>query len=462
MGLLKHATVEGINAGLEHAGIVAWPNEKIASEVCHGISTKLGGDEELQNGLSSKTAMEIARLIKAANEQAIAKGMQVDVALHRKTASERNYVERAYEVAASCMQKAAEETASLTNVGPNTPESAAASNDVAALDQKNRATGEYLVGVGSSDMPTGGAIGKEMPAMSQPGRGTAGDNSVVDQSKVSHAFDSKGLTDAKIAQLIVHGATPKIREAALKLANLKKTAAEKTATSEQLVSSLVARVMAPKRSKTADDVADLVAALQAAGIDPSQISEEELMMALQALQQGGGGGGMPPGAGGEGGEGEEPPPGPPEKTSAEAQTLSILRKLAEGGSLNETGPNTPESAAKSNDVAKLDQENRSTTEYTVDQGKSEMPNVGQVYGVQPAPKAPTTAPDTTASRETKTSSLSEEEQAYLASITKVAEKYTPQLPAAMPRDEKVAHLKTLLATPPSERDAYVKKLASAK
>jgi hypothetical protein len=138
-----------------------------------------------------------------------------------------------------------------------------------------------------------------------------------------------------------------------------------------------------------------------------------------------------------------------EEASKSASLLAYLKAAADG-SLTDVQENTPESAEEQ--VAKLDQANRSTSEYLIGQGgMSRLPNKGQVYAVEPAPKQDAVPTDTVASREIK----SAEDAAYVQNFRKIANELGPYLPATMPRQTKVAHLQAMLGMPPSERVAYL-------
>jgi hypothetical protein len=158
--------VAGINDALVDNGVVSWPNEAVGFEVCSKIAADLDGPDVLpEGGLSGESALLIGNRIKEASELLIANGYGQDPesALRTKQAAEMNFEDRAAMVAEACMSKAAAE-ASLTDVGPNTAESAAQTDQHAALDLKNRAMNKYLTGVGRTMFPSGGVIGQQMMA----------------------------------------------------------------------------------------------------------------------------------------------------------------------------------------------------------------------------------------------------------------------------------------------------------
>jgi hypothetical protein len=147
------------------------------------------------------------------------------------------------------------------------------------------------------------------------------------------------------------------------------------------------------------------------------------------------------------------------KSEGESKAASLLAQLkrAADGSLTDSAENTPESAAQDEQVAQLDQQNRSTNEYLLGVGKTKLPNKGQILHVSPAPKHDAVATDTVPSNETKNA----EDQAYVQSFRKIAAEFGGALPANMPKEEKIAHLQAMLGVPPSERLSYIRALRSA-
>ena len=164
MSLFKHSMVSGINDALVDRGIVSWPNESVGFEVCSKIAADLSGPDMLpEGGLAKESALLIGERIKEAADTLIAEGYGPDASavLRTKQAAAMDFTDRAAWVAEACMSKAAEE-ASLTSVGPNTAESAVQTDQHAALDQHNRATNKYLMGVGRTGFPNGGVVGQQM------------------------------------------------------------------------------------------------------------------------------------------------------------------------------------------------------------------------------------------------------------------------------------------------------------
>ena len=194
MSLFKHAMVSGINDALVDHGIVSWPNEAVGFEVCSKIASDLSGPDMLPDGgLAKESALLIGERIKEAADTLIAQGYGPDAStvLRTKQAAAMDFTDRAAWVAEACMSKAAEE-ASLTSVGPNTAESAVQTDQHAALDQKNRATNQYLMGVGRTAFPNGGVVGQQMLAPGAPNQ--AGRNSLTSLDK--QASDPQGYMSA--------------------------------------------------------------------------------------------------------------------------------------------------------------------------------------------------------------------------------------------------------------------------
>jgi hypothetical protein len=394
---------------------------------------------------------------------------------------------------------------------------------MARLDQKNRPQGTYLVGVGNTEMPTGGVVGKEMAHPKAPGAAASVSNSLTEHTqKAAHlaaiALGEKKADEMPTADLgaptapgapgaqAAPGGVGALAKAKMLLDLLKSKfqgaqpspeATVATAGLAEHPNGMEVMAMVLDRSKTASEAEDVLQQILAQQGQDGQLASPELVEALQALLAGQGGEGAPPAEGAAPPAPEGPPPGeggedvksagmrdlvgklnpfskskggapetnaPPVETpnqpatnAKSASALVDILKRASDGSLTSVGKNTPESAAKDDQTAALDLKNRSAGQYVVSQGKSDMPNVGQVYEVKkPAPaKDNPVSTDTTPSRETKSASLSEEEAEYVSQLRKTAEVYGPKLPIAMPQEEKVAHIHKLHGLVPSERPAYL-------
>ena len=183
MSLFKHAMVSGINDALVDNGIVAWPNEKVGFEACASVAEDLAGPDMLPTGgLAKESALLIADRLKTAADLLLANGYAPDAStvLRTKQAAQMDFGTRAAVMAEACMSKAASD-ASLTSVGPNTSESAAATDQHAALDQHNRARNAYLTGVGRTMFPNGGVVGQQMLYPGAPNRASRNSLTALDK-----------------------------------------------------------------------------------------------------------------------------------------------------------------------------------------------------------------------------------------------------------------------------------------
>lgn len=169
--------VRGINDRLVQAGDIGWPSEKVGHAVSDEIAVKLAesynGEQILpEGGLDAERTLGVRNMLKAASDNLVKRGVRLDAGL--KTASAQEPLEkRASRVAIDAMERTAAD-ASLTDVGTNTPESAATDEQVARLDQKNRPQGKYNIGVGKTEMPDGQPQGREMPHFEGPSNSQIG------------------------------------------------------------------------------------------------------------------------------------------------------------------------------------------------------------------------------------------------------------------------------------------------
>jgi hypothetical protein len=404
------------------------------------------------------------------------------------------------------MDKAAEE-ASLNGTGINTPESAAATNAIARLDQANRSSLQYLVGMGNTDMPEGGVIGRQMAHPMAP-QGPAIMNSLTSLDKMAAAeelaAEDAELTPEELAQLEylesghAKSASEKVERAIDFMGGLANRGAPITAKTV-LAAAVLADTGAPGldvmvnligNTKTAEELDEhldeAVAAGDEHGIDPHLVeaiqealeneagegeadheekaaADSKGFLAAMAAKKGKGKGKeAPPSVGSK----KAPIPVPPNKKksrngfgampTAEAKEASLLNflKAAADGSLNEVEENTPEDAAHYNANAELDMDNRSPDEYLEGAGESEMPNVGHRGASMAAPKGPARVnPDNTATRETKSA-------AFDYKVKAAAQFWGPKLPATMSQNEKRAHVIALAGMPADLQPGYVGSLYS--
>ena len=137
--------------------------------------------------------------------------------------------------------------------------------------------------------------------------------------------------------------------------------------------------------------------------------------------------------------------------SKKASDLLEYLKAAADGSLTDVGPNTEESAAQHDQFAELDLKNRAANAYLHGVGNTSLPGGKQVFDISKVPGGEAVSNSVTEG--TKSA-----EAAYVDSFRKIASEMGPHLPATMGRDEKVAHLQTMLGLPPNERVGYLKAL----
>jgi hypothetical protein len=508
--VFKRTMVAGINHGLEKMSKIAWPSATIAEdEICKLADNLAGPDMLPEGGLSRGSAVKIANaLIERASEYGrdpkMAAAMR-EYGVQAKTASSRDLNDVAFDAAVTHMRKVAD--AALIIAGgeqPNTLAEAAKTDALAKLDVHNRAPGEYMVAPGQTKMPKGGVIGEELAHPKAPPTSPALSSSVAAKVAADAAMIQAGLdalpANMKTAALAAltsddEGVSTKMAEK-LKLAGgqlmgknprhakhiwdkVKKPlgiAAGATAVG----GAGLAAAKASKKDKDSEkkanaDPAALLEMLshpqghpEVEGKIPPEVAE--LIMQLLSGQQGG----APapgPEMGGAPGMGAPPPPVAPEAPAGGAEghpepdgdegeekdaaaVLAFLDKVAEGGSLTDSEPNTLASAAKTDALSKLDLHNRAEGEYEVAQGKTEMPNAGHVGSKKDVADKPE-HPDTTPVREQAKSAAEAE---YVARVSKIAHDVLPQLPSTMSHAEKIATLKRLAGPSPAEQAELLKGL----
>jgi hypothetical protein len=474
MNVFTSSMVRGINDRLVKEGFLRWPDEKTAEEVCLQLSDMLQGPEMLpDSGLSKESALSIGQHLKAASDALVAEGKVPEAqakAYGEKVAAVPDIQARALEVAFENM-KIAEALIMQGGEHSNTPQAAASDEQVARLDEKNRPQGTYVVGVGHTEMPDGGEVGKQIPHPKAPATSPPINNSLtVHKAASARELLAKIVAKAptnpggKLAALsaLLSGeqrSTPENLGAAKRgFVELRKLAARE----EYLENAKVANL----DQLSPDQIMELAQAIQSHGdADPGNDVDlaslpPEILHALMDIGQpshdeaAAAGGGMPGGGMPGGGEG----------SPFAAKGASALDKLkaAAAGSLTGVGQNTPESAAKTEQLAALDEKNRPAGKYKVETGHTAMRNVGHVGAAQTPENAPsaTAHPENTATREqAKAAELTAEERDWVSQVEKMAELYADKLPAQMPATEKIAQLKKLVGMPPSDRPGYLKTLS---
>jgi hypothetical protein len=182
--LFTRTLLKGLSDGMADAGHMApFANDDLAIGVFDKISADLGLPAILEAPLPNDTYIKMGQWLLDASASAVQQGMGPTASTQAmsKQAAHVPLETRAMKIAAFMMAKTAEE-ASLNGTGSNTPESAAATNAIAALDQKNRSSLQYLVGMGNTDMPEGGVQGRQMPHPMAP-KGPAINNSLTHLDK---------------------------------------------------------------------------------------------------------------------------------------------------------------------------------------------------------------------------------------------------------------------------------------
>lgn len=339
--LFTRTLLKGIADGMTDAGAMApFASDDLAFGVFDKIASDMKLPEVLTEHLPNDTYVKIGQWILNASETAGRQGLVPSASTQAmaKQASHMPLEERAMKIAAFVMAKTANE-ASLTPVGENTPESATATNALAALDQKNRSSLQYLVGHGKTDMPEGGAAGRLMPHPQAP-KGPSINNSLTHLSK--QAAECVGRASTFVQGLARRGAHvgPKMVLASAALA-------ESGTPGLEVMTHIVETV---KTAEELDGMLDHVMQSQeahGAEPDPTIVAAIEQVLMEHGLLDGGGEGlpeGGAPAPDDEGGEGGES--GPPDpKTAAAKDALNSMKKKAKGAATS--AKNKAQSAASS-------------------------------------------------------------------------------------------------------------------
>lgn len=163
MELFKTAMVRGIMDRLVDSGHLRFPSEKVANAVCSRVASMLEGPADLPaTGLDKESAAVIYGELKTASDFFQQHNIQPDPASQQfaKQAAAAGWEERAAFQAAALMKMA--EDSVMADTGNSLAE-AARVDTVADLDTKNRPPGAYVAGPGETQMPNGGAVGRQMP-----------------------------------------------------------------------------------------------------------------------------------------------------------------------------------------------------------------------------------------------------------------------------------------------------------
>lgn len=161
-------------------------------------------------------------------------------------------------------------------------------------------------------------------------------------------------------------------------------------------------------------------------------------------------------------------PEQPSNTVSGANSLSkaayerIIYKHAQALMKGGDKQNTPAAAAKTNDVAALDQAQRPQGKYLVGQGNAniDVPNEAHVGREHPATVQPKNKAvgSNSVTQASKMAGLSEDEQAYLSLFQKTAADVAAYLPAALTDDAKIAALQRMVPMSTQERQAELDRL----
>jgi hypothetical protein len=205
--LFTRSLLKGMSDGLSDGGAMApFANDDFATGVFDKVAADLGLPDIIDEHLPNEAYIKIGQVLLKCAKVAQANGIVPDgdtQALSKVAAANVALSDRALNAALFYMDKAAEE-ASLNGTGINTPESAAATNAIARLDQANRSSLQYLVGMGNTDMPEGGVIGRQMAHPMAP-QGPAIMNSLTNLDKMAAAeelaAEDAELTPEELAQI---------------------------------------------------------------------------------------------------------------------------------------------------------------------------------------------------------------------------------------------------------------------
>lgn len=164
MGLHKTSMVHGIGAYLEQRGLIGWASEKVASEVYEHIAGQLQGPEQLPAaGLDPVSAYKIAQVITDTHANLARQGFGGDrsLAMQKQAAASNDVETLAIMTAGGLMQKRAD--AMIMQGGQHTNRAGESPDTLAQLDQMQRPQGQYLTGVGHTDMPDGPSSWSSQP-----------------------------------------------------------------------------------------------------------------------------------------------------------------------------------------------------------------------------------------------------------------------------------------------------------
>jgi hypothetical protein len=451
--------ITGISEASQDAGRhPGWPNEKVAAAVIEKVASEWTGPERLPEGhvLTKQAALEIeARLVKAANHIIKAEGLQP--AARTKTASQDDLTERANSAALFWMQKAADEAGgSLTTHGPNTLGDAARTDQLAALEQRQRPEGYALQQPGgATTLPEAKVTGpRETAPPTTPSVSPAISNSLTEHSQKAAALrDPTAIAARALAKSAAeedegNGPPSSPPSDAPDPAGPPGGAAPpESAEHEQSEMDLLQKIwgVLQQLAPQSDDAAAATAGL-AAHPDGMQVLAHVVNTAKTAAQA-------------------------DEMLSKVLADNPTLRKIASveafldvkqaykqagAGSLTTHGPNSVADAAKTDQLSALENKQRPAGyANNSEPGKTDLPAPAPTGRIMPAPRdgVPPVTASNVVTREDKKAS----DEEFMAQLAKVAQEYGPMIPTTVPEGEKVAALCALIGTPPSRREAELAK-----
>lgn len=449
--------ITGVSEASQDAGRhPGWPNEKIAASVIAKIASEWTGPELLPEGhvLTKAATLEIeARLVKAANH--IIKVEGLTPALRSKTASVDDLNSRASSAATYWMQKAAEEAGSLTGHGPNSLADAARTDQLAALEQRQRPDGYAMQQPGgATSLPDAKVTGpRETAPPTTPSISPAISNSLTEHSqKAAAARDPDSIAARALAKTAApdDGSTPPkdapdAPDAGPPGMPPGGAAPPESAEHEQTEMDLLQKIWGALQqlAPQSDDAAAATAGL-AAHPDGMQVLSHIASTAKTAAQA------------------DEMlskvlADNPSLRKIASAEAFLDVKqayKQASAGSLTSHGNNSLADAAKTDQLSALENRQRPAgyAQHT-EPGKTDLPIPAPVGKLMPAPRdgvPPVSAPNVVTKADKQAAA---DDEAFMAQLAKVAMEYGPSIPTTVPEAEKVAALRALIGTPPSQRSA---------
>lgn len=466
--------ITGISEASQDAGRhPGWPNDKVAAAVIEKLANAWTGPEKLPEGhvLTKEAALEIeTRLIKAAEHVIKVEGLKPTA--RAKTASENDLVNRARSAATYWMQKAAEEAGSLSSHGPNTLSDAARTDQLSALEQRQRPEGYAM-------QQPGGATSLPEAKVTGP-RETAPPSTPSVSPPISNSLTEHSQKAAAANPLRKHGAHVPTNDADTIAERAIKAAADEE------------NGGGPPPEGSAGGPPDSPAPPESEGGAQGGDKEDAQMAMLQqiwaVLQQ------LAPqsddAAAATAGLAAHGPEGMDvlahvahnAKTAAQADAMlsdvlaknPVLRKIASveafqefkalykqagAGSLSSHGSNTLADAAKTDQLSALENKQRPAGyAHHTEPGQTDLPAPAQVGKLMPAPRdgvPPVSAPNVVTKADKQ--AAAKDEEVFFAQLAKMAQEYGPMIPTTVSENEKVAALCSLIGTPPSQREAVIAK-----